>query len=534
MKRNPKPSISNDSSRWKRSKVGDLDCDRPLTSRRDSSPISLKERHVTYPNNAKTSEFAFFKKFREDANHRFSSSLPRQKELQSKNFNTSDSFRERANPVENRCKDFTSHHLVENVTPVNFNSMHLPLSNSSKISEVDVKHTHKTLKDIESKQSNVENDDIFSRKRQKLRQFIQNMSFHGAGESYEKGSDSPLSFVSSSFWLQLCSFFLYLSRYGVVSMLLSRLIPDSNQCKFNNSLEKLQRLPGRCCPRLDYEHHLNNSSSPCRLNESRGRVFSHSDFSTNSDDNNFQDYRTKEFDCDVETKMTLLDVNVSPLTAAVDNYRSLISSLFKPQYGLYDQGEHLYLRKQELEPLLLGWDTDNIKDVSFSSQLTELNTFAELPITFADDHQPNLHKSFGAVALCSSPFPSSNRRNLYSLPYSSLASYQIRGLSWHNVEKEEDIDATFNNMHLNFSSVPKCLRQCDNYVNDEGSRDFCAQSADWVMNNVLDDKHQNPSVESLCASDIVFDFGRKYLSGSKEQCQTAYHILQYPPDEMNL
>lgn len=304
--------------------------------------------------------------------------------------------------------------------------------------------------------------------------------------------------------------------------------PDSPQ--FNNNSEKLQRLPGRCCPRLGYEHHLNNSSSPCSLNKSSGSLFPHSVFSTSSDDNNFQvQYRTKEFDCDVERKMTLLDVNGSPLTAAVENYRSLISGLFKPQYGLYDQGEDLHIRKQELEPLLLGWDTDDIKDES-SSQVTELNTFAEPPISFADDHQPNLHKSFGAVALCSSPFPSSNRRNIYSLPCSSLDSYQIHGLSWHNVEKEEDIDATFN-VHLNFSSVPKCLHQCDNYVDDGGSHDFCAQSADWLMYSVLDDERRNPSVESLCASGIVFDFGQKYL---KEQCQTAYHILKYPLDEMKL
>ncbi|CAK9309753.1 unnamed protein product [Citrullus colocynthis] len=472
MKRNLKPSVSNDSIRRKRTKVGDLDRDRPWTCRRDSSPISLKERHVTYPNNAKTSEFAFFKKLKEDANHRFSSSLPRQKELQSKKFNSSDDFRERASPVENPYKDFRSHHLVENVTPVNFNSLHLHLGNSSKISEVDVEHAHKTLKDTQSKQRNVENDDIFSRKRQKLRQFIQDMSFHGTGDSYEKG-------------------------YGVISALLSRLIPESNQYKFNNNLEKLQRLPGRCCPRLGYEHYLNNSSSPCSLNKSSGSLFSHSVFSTSSDDNNFHvQYRTKEFDCDVERKMTLLDVNGSHLTATVENYRSLISDLFKPQYGLYDQGEDLHIRKQELEPLLLGWDTDDIKDEN-SSQVTELNTFAEPPISFADDHQPNLHKSFGAVALCSSPFPSSNRRNVYSLPCSSLDSYQIHGLSWHNVEKEEDIDATFN-VHLNFSSVPKCLRQCDNYVDDGGSRDFCAQSADWLMYSVLDDERRNPSVESLC------------------------------------
>ncbi|KAA0050636.1 reverse transcriptase [Cucumis melo var. makuwa] len=356
--------------------------------------------------------------------------------------------------------------------------------------------------------------DIFSRKRQKLRQFIQNMSFRGTGESYEKG-------------------------YGVISRLLSRLIPQRNHYKnepdspqFNNNLEKIQKLRGRCYPRLDYEHHLNNSLSPCRLNNSRGRSSFHSDFSTNSNDNNFQvKYRTKEFDCDVDRKMTLLDVNGSPLTAAVENYRSFISSLFNPQYSLYDQDEHLHLRKQKLEPLLLGWDTDYIKDES-SSQLTELNTFAKSPISFADDHQPTLHESFGAVALCSSPFPSSNRINFNSLPYSNLASYQIQGLSWQNVSKEEDIDATFNNLHLNFSSVPKCLHQCNSYVDDGGCHDLCAQNADWVMNNVVNDESQHPSVESLCASGLVFDFGWKYLSGSKEQCQTSYHILKYPLDEI--
>ncbi|XP_022991296.1 uncharacterized protein LOC111487990 isoform X4 [Cucurbita maxima] len=513
MKRNLKPSISTDSICRKRIKVGDLDCDRPLTCRRDTSPVSLKEGHVTCPmaaNNAKTSEFAFFKKFK-DANRRFSSSLQRQKELQSKEFNSTDHFRaERARHVENRREDFASHPFVENVTPINFNSMHLPLGNSSKISEVDVKHAHKTFKDIQSKQRNVENDDIFSRKRQKLRQFIQNMSFHGTGESYEK-------------------------RYGVISTLLSRLIPESNQYKnepdsrqFNNNLEKLQWLPGRCWPRLDYEHRLNNSSSPCRLNKSRGRVLFHSDFSTNNDDDNFHvKYRTKDFDSDVEGKMTLLDANSSPSTAAVENYRSLIN-LFNPQYGFYDQGEPLHIRKQEMEPLLLGWDTDDIKDDS--SKVTEFHTFAEPPISFADDHQPNLQESFGAVALCSSPFPSSYHRNLYPLPYSSLDSYQIHGLSRHNVEKEEGIDATFNNVHLNFSSVPKCLSQCDNYVEDRGF--FCAQSANWLMNYASNDEHRHPSLESMCASGFVFDFGWKYLSGSKEHCQTAYHLLEYPLDEM--
>ncbi|XP_023549354.1 uncharacterized protein LOC111807729 isoform X3 [Cucurbita pepo subsp. pepo] len=514
MKRNLNPSISTDSNCRKRIKVGDLDCARPLTWRRDTSPVSLKEGHVTCPNNAKTSEFAFFKKFKEDANRRFSSSLQRQKELQSKKFNSTDHFRaERARHVDNRCKDFTSHPFVENVTPINFNSMHLPLGNSSKISDVGVKHTHKTFKDIQSEQRNVEKDDIFSRKRQKLRQFIQNMSFHGTGESYEK-------------------------RYGVISTLLSRLIPESNQYKnesdspqLNNNLEKLQWLPGRCWPRLDYEHRLNNSSSPCRLNKSRGRVLFHSDFSTNNDDDNFHvKYRTKEFDSDVEGKMTLLDANSSPSTAAVENYRSLIT-LFNPQYGFYDQGEPLHIRKQEMEPLLLGWDTDDIKDDS--SKFTEFHTFAEPPISFADDHQPNLQESFGAVALCSSPFPSSYHRNLYPLSYSSLGSYQIHGLSRPNVAKEEGIDASFNNVHLNFSSVPKYLSQYDNYVDDRGICDlFCAQSANWLMNYASDDEHRHPFVESMRASGFVFDFGWKYLSGSKEHCQTAYHLLEYPPDEM--
>ncbi|XP_023549355.1 uncharacterized protein LOC111807729 isoform X4 [Cucurbita pepo subsp. pepo] len=498
MKRNLNPSISTDSNCRKRIKVGDLDCARPLTWRRDTSPVSLKEGHVTCPNNAKTSEFAFFKKFKEDANRRFSSSLQRQKELQSKKFNSTDHFR-----------------------------------------DVGVKHTHKTFKDIQSEQRNVEKDDIFSRKRQKLRQFIQNMSFHGTGESYEKRSESPLFYLLSRHLSGSDSgVFCNLSRYGVISTLLSRLIPESNQYKnesdspqLNNNLEKLQWLPGRCWPRLDYEHRLNNSSSPCRLNKSRGRVLFHSDFSTNNDDDNFHvKYRTKEFDSDVEGKMTLLDANSSPSTAAVENYRSLIT-LFNPQYGFYDQGEPLHIRKQEMEPLLLGWDTDDIKDDS--SKFTEFHTFAEPPISFADDHQPNLQESFGAVALCSSPFPSSYHRNLYPLSYSSLGSYQIHGLSRPNVAKEEGIDASFNNVHLNFSSVPKYLSQYDNYVDDRGICDlFCAQSANWLMNYASDDEHRHPFVESMRASGFVFDFGWKYLSGSKEHCQTAYHLLEYPPDEM--
>lgn len=264
------------------------------------------------------------------------------------------------------------------------------------------------------------------------------------------------------------------------------------------------------------------------MNKSRRRVLSHSDFSTNSNDNEFQvKYRTNESDCELEGTITLLDANSSLLT--VEDYKSLISSQFKPRYSRYDFGEPLQLIKQEPEALLLSWDIDNIKDESaFSSQLTELNEFAEPPTSFADDHQPNLHERSGAVALCSSPFPSSNHGNLYSFPYSSLASYQIHGSS-----RQENTHAAFNNLHLNFSYVPKCLTQCDNYTDYNGSCDFFhTQSARWLMNNVLDDEPQHSSIESLSASGFVFDLGWKCFSGSEEHCQTAYHILEFPMDEM--
>ncbi|XP_020539004.1 uncharacterized protein LOC105644442 isoform X3 [Jatropha curcas] len=177
----------------------------------ESPSVPIQRNQAPRSDDPKTSEFAFFKKLKEDAAH---NSLPHslsQNKNQSVKFKSTDCSRERASVIENKHNDFKSSSLPKNVTPDNFASFLSPLGNSSKKSGVDIKKSSTTWIDIHSAQEKVKeygnrcsNADVFTRKRQKLRQLVANTSFPEVDKLCSKG-------------------------YDIVSALLSKLFPESNE-----------------------------------------------------------------------------------------------------------------------------------------------------------------------------------------------------------------------------------------------------------------------------------------------------------------
>nr|XP_023873623.1 uncharacterized protein LOC111986220 isoform X3 [Quercus suber]XP_023873624.1 uncharacterized protein LOC111986220 isoform X3 [Quercus suber] len=119
----------------KRVKLTDLDVNIPLSCRRNASSTPLEGRHSPRSDDPKTSEFAFFKKLKENAGHKYQSHTLHREENQSKKFKISDCPGGNPNSVKFSCKDFSSSLLAENITPSNFSSHLSPIGGASKKSE---------------------------------------------------------------------------------------------------------------------------------------------------------------------------------------------------------------------------------------------------------------------------------------------------------------------------------------------------------------------------------------------------------------
>ncbi|KAL5562038.1 hypothetical protein UlMin_031785 [Ulmus minor] len=209
----------------KKVKFTDTDVDNPLGSTLGSSSKAVEA--MQYPrNDAKTSEFAFFKKLKEDVGHKFTSHSERNEPNQSRKVKAWNTSREKINIVENNFKNIRSLLRVENATPINLVSSLSPFGGASKNSDKKACATledprGKQKKDMEeyspalsSEETHCRRAEVFQRKRQKLRRWVSD-SHPKIDELGSKG-------------------------YNIVSMLLSRLVPESNE-KNNVNDQKLRQ-----------------------------------------------------------------------------------------------------------------------------------------------------------------------------------------------------------------------------------------------------------------------------------------------------
>ncbi|KAK2648857.1 hypothetical protein Ddye_016346 [Dipteronia dyeriana] len=230
------------------------------TNHIDPSPIRSSENqfNAAKGDEAKTSEYAFFKKLKTNASHRFYS---RPSHTDPNQFKSCDSPRERSSRIKNSSKELRL--LAEDVTHVNhdifLSSVGIKFkqirsaSNSNLLVlllEVDLKRASTTFGHICSTRRNMEeynktlrpkgtqnqHQDLFSTKRQKLHQWVADISFPEIKEFCSKG-------------------------YEFVSVLLSRLFPESgedNSFKIPRSVQVLNDAKSKFLASPSSNIHLKN------------------------------------------------------------------------------------------------------------------------------------------------------------------------------------------------------------------------------------------------------------------------------------
>ncbi|KAJ4849773.1 hypothetical protein Tsubulata_012042 [Turnera subulata] len=171
---------------------------RSSTTLPDATGSPENHGHSYAAGDAKTSEFAFFKKLKENAAHKICSDSLRQDRSKSNEAELTGCSEERSNIVRNRYQGFRSSSSVKIVMPDTFASFHSSASNECKKSD-----TRPTLVDIQCLQRNEDENDgtlrpgeaqycpgeLFYNKRQKLRQLVADTSFPEIEDFCAKGYD---------------------------------------------------------------------------------------------------------------------------------------------------------------------------------------------------------------------------------------------------------------------------------------------------------------------------------------------------------
>ncbi|PQQ20043.1 uncharacterized protein Pyn_06977 [Prunus yedoensis var. nudiflora] len=302
----------------------------PVTTTPRTADISCKERvkftnldnedqrppRCEFADNAKTSEYAFFKKLKEGASHKAHSYSLHKEAYQSNNSKSRNCSREKVNMVQNKRVDVRSSFLNENATPepnmeracATLEGVHRKENDMVEEYENSLRNKGKRFTHFEETETENRHADVFHRKRQKLRQWVAETSFPEIDELCSKG-------------------------YDFVSVLLSRLVPKCNE-----------------------------------NNRSRESIFC-SDSPTSYVYKNHLQYRVWE------PESELLGGNAISCTES--DSQSVLP--FK-EYGLVTSGHvkemdafcqpNEYLIKRELSVPMLGWDFGSTKEDRNSSDLS--------------------------------------------------------------------------------------------------------------------------------------------------------------------
>ncbi|KAI9085807.1 hypothetical protein K1719_032221 [Acacia pycnantha] len=213
-----KSLMDKDFSCQKKVKFTAKDADASTTCRLEVSPIPLgRKEDTTCANQPKTSEYAFFKKLKEDVGQICHSSSLQKDAYLSKKPEPNDCFRERTNSARVSSKCFNHSTVIENTPTVKSDSFLPPSGGALKKTDGYLVGSTSTQEHFQGYGDTLQPEDMFLheeaqseqgktflRKRQKLRQWVTDTSFPGTDK--------------------FCS-----KRHDIVSMLLTRLISDSNE-----------------------------------------------------------------------------------------------------------------------------------------------------------------------------------------------------------------------------------------------------------------------------------------------------------------
>ncbi|KAF7818498.1 hypothetical protein G2W53_023953 [Senna tora] len=197
----------------KRVKFTVKDVDSSKSSSLKASPIPLESKEVlTYANPPKTSEYAFFKKLKEDAGQRCHSNSTQKDAHLLKKPESNDRFRERANGVRVSSKCFNRSTLIESLPTVNSDSFLSPSDRALKKPDEYPVSSTSTQKHFQGYADTFQPQDMFLhegtqsvqgntffRKRQKLRQWIEDASLPDIDKLCSKGHDIVTMLLSRLF-----------------------------------------------------------------------------------------------------------------------------------------------------------------------------------------------------------------------------------------------------------------------------------------------------------------------------------------------
>ncbi|RVW53701.1 hypothetical protein CK203_068955 [Vitis vinifera] len=321
-------------------------------------------------------------------------------------------------------------------------------------------------------------EEAFSRKRQKLRQWV-DTSFPEIDALYSKG-------------------------YDFISVLLSRLSPKTSENKIDNSKEKLLwkwdlGSPPPTCP-------------PCKFH---------------------LQYQKQKLDCDLdgESSACLWTENDSTSDFSFEKYGLAVSSHLKELDEFHGQKE--LMLGSETHSLLLDWDFDNMKGdeiLSIASPNMDLDMNSTLPISLADDYWQSGDNRFDASGL----FPSS-LLSYTSLTHSYSDSYHNYDHGQHSLEERKCLVAKLHHFPLTLSYCPNLTEYCTyDYTCKDGSIVCSPQDHHWSMSMFFNEK-QHPGLEALLlSSGFDFDLRQNHFLLTDypgEHHSSAYQALQFPQKE---
>ncbi|KAL7172687.1 hypothetical protein ACSBR2_032212 [Camellia fascicularis] len=451
------PETGDDVIRGKRVKFRDPELDCPPNIRHTVSSMQHEAIGDPGSNAPKTSEYAFFKKLKQDAGGCCRSCPLHKKDNQSKKVKPSDFTREGTNFGENSHKVIGTPLLIEKVKPINHNLLLSPLCGALKNSGTEF-----------------QDESVFSGKRKKLHQWLAETSLPEVKESCLEGCN-------------------------LVSVLLNRLFPDSNE---NNHCWDAKPLQMRADTKYsshafpdsntrDKEFHWTQRRDLVEDEQGwclddfrcRSREIITSKWETQGSDSpstsyaakkKFQ-YENKKFGSDYERgTASLITLRDPYFCSNFEKYGSTTSICVKELNKFQDLDDSATGR-EPCTLLQLGWDSDNLKDEgdsSINTCNTETNSHSTLANSWDHHHQHCLDGSFDA----SEP---------YSLSFSNYASK-------HTLLPQPD-------------STKLCNWDVGRFLEEEKF---------LVINKVFSEKH-HPDLEALVLpSQLHFDFGWKCLSMS--------------------
>ncbi|KAJ7977129.1 Protein trichome birefringence-like [Quillaja saponaria] len=542
----------------KKMKSAARDRDSPLSCREDNSSLPSERNEGTRYNEPKTSEYAFFKKLKGDAGQRchshslykeaylskkpessdcsrertnifrsnskedagqriLSRSLYKEAYL-SKKPESSDFSRERKNIIKSNCKDFRSPAFNDNVTSVNFDTFLSPFGDASKNGGVHHKGTQH------------EHAEVFSRKRQKLRQLVADASFQDIDETYSKGHD-------------------------IVYMLLSRLYPKSNEdsqffrdpppekdgvatnshslalSELNIEFNQSHQIPMRKFTGLESGSYAEDGLLSPMFNRSEERNTSYYDPLTSPFNKSHPQYsRTRsvrELD-GIPSYVTERDLTSGFL---FNDYESFTSLHFEDPCEV----------GREPGTLQLGWESDS-KTNKICLPLTyrniETNVEPTLLTSMDYDQEHRMDNMICQYGICSSSIVSDQLEDFTSLGDSCLVSHPQHKFGKCVLADNEQLDTNFNHNSLTLSCTNDYLKLVEDCIKEtscvQDSIYLSPQNQHLFRSKFLKDYHHHPVTEACISSALDFNSSWKCLSliGSSGDPQlSTYNALQFPQKE---